>query len=359
MGSKLAATVLDTIVPPRSLAVYWIGQGGFILKTSEQRVIYIDPYLSDCVERIEGLVRLVPAPILPSEVRADIILLTHDHIDHLDPDVILEVSKASGAYIVGPTSCARHLADLGVDPAQVVELNRWEITELLGVRIAAVYAAAGEPDDGVGYVIKVDGISTYITGDTTYVPELETMRIALPDILITCINGNEVYGNLYINEGVFAIVQSIVEGRLKSLGLELPPCPKPVGAYVLATEASRFVFASGQTPIVGDKLVYRGKVDSEISVEQGYEAAGICALRCLAELKSAVGSLDRVERIVKVTGYVNSAPGFGDQPKVVNGASELLEKVFGEKGKHARAAIGVAELPGGAPVEIELIALVK
>ena len=154
-------------------------------------------------------------------------------------------------------------------------------------------------------------------------------------------------------------MKSAVEEKLKDLGLELPPCPKPVAAYVPAVEASGFVFASGQTPVVGDKLMYRGNVGSEISVEQAYEAAKICALRCLAELKSAIGTLDRVERIVKVTGYVNSAPGFGDQPKVVNGASELLEKIFGEKGKHARAAIGVAELPDGAAVEIEMIALVS
>lgn len=154
-------------------------------------------------------------------------------------------------------------------------------------------------------------------------------------------------------------MKALAEEKLKNLGLELPPCPKPVAAYVPAVEASGFVFASGQTPIVGDKLMYRGKVGSEVTIEQGYEAAKICALRCLAELKSAVGSLDRVQRIVKVTGYVNSAPGFGAQPMVVNGASELLEKVFGEKGRHVRAAIGVAELPDGAAVEIEIIAFAK
>ncbi|MFZ5924594.1 MAG: RidA family protein [Bacillota bacterium] len=152
---------------------------------------------------------------------------------------------------------------------------------------------------------------------------------------------------------------SVVEERLERLGLKLPPCPEPVAAYVPAVQASGFVFVSGQTPIIDDKPVYCGKVGAELSVEEGYEAAKICALRCLAELKSVIGNLDRVERIVKVTGYVNSAPGLGDQPKVVNGASELLEKVFGEKGKHSRAAIGVAELPGGGSVEIELIAFVK
>ncbi|HHY46422.1 MAG TPA: RidA family protein [Firmicutes bacterium] len=150
-----------------------------------------------------------------------------------------------------------------------------------------------------------------------------------------------------------------VEARLKELGLELPECPTPVAAYVPAVKAGEFVYASGQTAIVDGKPVHPGKLGADVSIEQGYEAAKICALRCLAEVKSVIGSLDRVKRIVKVTGYVASAPGFGDQPKVVNGASELFRAVFGPKGEHARAAIGVAELPGGACVEVEIIAQVE
>lgn len=150
-----------------------------------------------------------------------------------------------------------------------------------------------------------------------------------------------------------------IDERLKDLQIELPPCPKPVAAYVPAVIASDFVFASGQTPIEGNELVYKGKVGSDLSVREGYEAAKICAVRCLSELKATVGDLDRIEQIVKVNGYVNSTGDFAEQPRVINGASELLEQVFGEKGKHARAAIGVSTLPGNAAVEVELIAKIK
>lgn len=155
------------------------------------------------------------------------------------------------------------------------------------------------------------------------------------------------------------VVESVFDERLRSLGLELPPCPRPVGAYVPASQASGFVFVSGHTPNVGDDLAYRGQVGSDVSIEDGRKAAELCALRCLAALKSVAGSLDRVECILKVTGYVNSAQGFADQPKVVDGASALLESVLGTKGKHARAAIGVAGLPGNASVEVELVAYVR
>ncbi|HHY98276.1 MAG TPA: RidA family protein [Firmicutes bacterium] len=149
-----------------------------------------------------------------------------------------------------------------------------------------------------------------------------------------------------------------VEDKIRELGFELPECPKPVAAYVPAVKAGEFVYASGQTAIVDGKPVHPGKLGAGVSIEQGYEAARICALRCLAEIKSVIGDLDKVKQIVKVTGYVASGPGFGDQPKVVNGASELLRQIFGIKGEHSRSAIGVAELPGGACVEVEIIAQV-
>lgn len=109
-------------------------------------------------------------------------------------------------------------------------------------------------------------------------------------------------------------------------------------------------------PVAGGALKFKGKLGREISLEDGYQAARLCAVNCLGALAGILGTLDRVEQIVKVTGFVASAEGFTDQPKVVNGASELLEAVFGEKGKHARSAVGVAELPLGAPVEVEIIA---
>jgi enamine deaminase RidA (YjgF/YER057c/UK114 family) len=152
---------------------------------------------------------------------------------------------------------------------------------------------------------------------------------------------------------------SIYEQKLKDMGLALPQCPKPVAAYVPAVEVDGLVFVSGQTPIEDGKIVYQGKLGDSVTVEQGYEAAKICALRLLSQLKAVVGDLDRVERIVKVNGYVNSVGAFGDQPFVINGASELFEQVFGEKGKHARAAIGVSTLPGDAAVEVEMVVKVK
>ncbi len=150
-----------------------------------------------------------------------------------------------------------------------------------------------------------------------------------------------------------------IEKKLKESGITIPKAPEPAGAYVPAVVIGDLVFASGQTPTVNGELQYVGKVGKEVSVEDAYKGARLSMLNCLAEINAALGSLDKVDRIVKVNGYVASAPGFGEQPKVVNGASDLLLEVFGEKGKHARAAVGVAELPFNAPVEVEVICSIK
>lgn len=147
--------------------------------------------------------------------------------------------------------------------------------------------------------------------------------------------------------------------RLDELGIELPTPARPLAAYVAAVHAGEWVYVSGQLPLSEGKLVYAGLVGSDIDAEAGYAAARLCCLNALAALKDVLGDLDRIERIVKVTGFVASAPGFIEQPKVVNGASELLVQVFGDAGKHARAAVGVAVLPLNAPVEVELIAKVR
>ena len=152
---------------------------------------------------------------------------------------------------------------------------------------------------------------------------------------------------------------NIVENKLRELHITLPACPTPVAAYLPAVQAGNFVFASGQTPIVDGELLYQGKLGRDLGIEEGYEAARLAAIRVIAELKSVVGDLDRIERIVKVTGYVNSAPDFGGQPKVIHGASELFRNVFGEKGEHARVAFGTGALPDNAAVEIDVIAYVK
>lgn len=147
-----------------------------------------------------------------------------------------------------------------------------------------------------------------------------------------------------------------IEARLAELKIVIPTPARPVGAYVPALAAGEMAFTSGQLPVAGGALKFKGKLGQEISLEEGYQAARLCAVNCLGALTGVLGTLDRVEQIVKVTGFVASAEGFTDQPRVVNGASELLEAVFGEKGKHARSAVGVAELPLGAPVEVEIIA---
>jgi enamine deaminase RidA (YjgF/YER057c/UK114 family) len=142
--------------------------------------------------------------------------------------------------------------------------------------------------------------------------------------------------------------------KLAELGIELPAVPAPAGAYVPAIRSGSLVFTAGQVPFVDGKIAATGKVGAEISVEEGQALARVCALNALAAVDSLVG-LDAVVRVVKVGGFVASAEGFTDQPEVLNGASELFGEVFGDAGKHARSAVGVAELPRGVPVEVELI----
>ncbi len=143
------------------------------------------------------------------------------------------------------------------------------------------------------------------------------------------------------------------EENLKKLNINLPKAPDPVGAYVASKIVGNLVFISGQLPLDSGGKLIKGKVGKELSIEQGQEAAKLCALNLLAQLKKICGSLDKVEGCVKITGYVNSIDSFVDQPKIINGASDLISKIFGDKGKHTRAAVSVNSLPLGAVVEIE------
>jgi enamine deaminase RidA (YjgF/YER057c/UK114 family) len=146
------------------------------------------------------------------------------------------------------------------------------------------------------------------------------------------------------------------EQRLEELGITLPDPVKPVAAYVPTVRSGDMVYVSGQVPMVEGKPSHTGRLGSgELTVEEGAEAAKRCAINVIAALKAELGDLSRVRRVVKVTGFVASAPDFHDQPKVVNGASELLVAVFGDAGKHARSAVGLAALPLGVPVEVEAI----
>jgi enamine deaminase RidA (YjgF/YER057c/UK114 family) len=144
-----------------------------------------------------------------------------------------------------------------------------------------------------------------------------------------------------------------VRDCLRDLGLELPVAAKPVAAYVPATRTGNLIFTAGQLPLVNGQMVATGKVGQEVDVEQAKKLAEVCALNCLAAVETIV-PIERIFRIVRVVGYVNGAAGFTNQPAVINGASELFLNLWGDSGKHARSAIGVAELPLNAPVEVEL-----
>src|SRR5690606_19316454 len=153
-------------------------------------------------------------------------------------------------------------------------------------------------------------------------------------------------------EGVSALS---FEQRLAELGIRLPGVPRPVAAYVPGVQAGNLVFTSGQIPFVDGRLAFQGKVGADLTVEQGKEAARACALNALAVVRDLAGSLDRVKRVVKLLVFVNSAPGFTEQPQVANGASELMLEIFGDAGRHARSAVGAGELPLNAAVEVELV----
>ncbi|MDE3242342.1 MAG: RidA family protein [Nitrospirota bacterium] len=149
------------------------------------------------------------------------------------------------------------------------------------------------------------------------------------------------------------------EGMLKELGLELPSPPTPVATYVPAVLAGDLLFVSGVLPVRDGRLVQAGKLGREVTVEQGYESARLAVLNALAIVRQELGTLDRVRRVVRLVGHVASAEGFVQQPAVVNGASDLLVKLFGDAGRHARVAVGAAQLPLNAPVELELILQVR
>jgi enamine deaminase RidA (YjgF/YER057c/UK114 family) len=149
------------------------------------------------------------------------------------------------------------------------------------------------------------------------------------------------------------------EACMQALGLILPEPPKPAGHFVPAVQIGKLLFVSGQISVGSGQALIKGKLGRDLSIEQGQEAARLALHNVLAVIRSSIGTLDRVKRIIKLNGWVASAEGFNSQPQVVDGASMLLEEIFGEAGKHARAAIGVAELPLGASVELELIAAVE
>lgn len=150
-----------------------------------------------------------------------------------------------------------------------------------------------------------------------------------------------------------------IEAKLAELELELPPAPSPAGNYLPTVRTGNLLYVAGTLAMKEGRITHAGQVGQEQTVETAYEAARLCALNTLAAIKGGIGSLDAIKRIVLVNGFVNAVPNFPDSPKVLNGASDLFVSVFGEKGKHARAAVAVAGLPGGSAVEIQVVVEVE
>jgi len=150
-----------------------------------------------------------------------------------------------------------------------------------------------------------------------------------------------------------------IEDRLQELGIVLPKANPPAAIYCPGVQAGKLIFTAGQTPKTDGKLQYTGKLGQDLTVEEGQAAARLCILSCLAILKNAAGTLDHVERIVKLTGFVNAASSFTQHSQVIDGASKLLYDIFGAAGSHARSAVGCASLPGNACCEIEVVAALK
>lgn len=145
-----------------------------------------------------------------------------------------------------------------------------------------------------------------------------------------------------------------IENKIKELGLQLPEPPKPLAAYIPAKQVGNLVFTAGQLPMVNGEIILKGLLGQDVEIDPAYNAAKICTLNALSAIKGVIGDLDKIKQVVRVVGYVASVPTFTQQPAVVNGASELLLEIFGENGKHARSAVGMAVLPLNAAVEIEL-----
>ena len=151
----------------------------------------------------------------------------------------------------------------------------------------------------------------------------------------------------------------MLDEKIRSLGITIPKSPESIAGHVPAVKVRDMVYTSGQIPIVNGVLKYKGKIGLNLSEKDGYEAAKICCINCLSAIEGIVDNLDEVERIVKITGYVNSAPGFTGQSKVIDGVSDLLSEIFEEAEQHTRAVVGVSELPIDAAVEVEMIVKLK
>ncbi len=194
--SELAKRIEDTKVKRGSLAIFWLSQGGFVFKTDKGKVIYVDPYLSDSANRVYDLKRMVPVPMAPEEARADLVVITHDHLDHLDPDTLIPMLESGHPKFVGPLSCVHHLREIKIPRDRIVELNEGETKEVEeGITITAVHAE--HPPIAVGYVFDFEGIKLYVSGDTKNHEKLRDTANFHPDVALICSNGKP--DNEYVN----------------------------------------------------------------------------------------------------------------------------------------------------------------
>jgi L-ascorbate 6-phosphate lactonase len=193
---NLATTIATRQVPQGNLALYWLCQAGFALKSSGGQIVYIDPYLSDVVERLVGFKRMMASPLPAEEVVADLIICTHEHLDHMDTDALPALAANPRAHFAGPIECMKEFAKLGIAEARRHMLEEGRSLTLGAITVHAVYADHGElAPDALGVVLELDGVRVYHTGDTAYRPqEFEPAIQMKPDILLPCING--AFGNM-------------------------------------------------------------------------------------------------------------------------------------------------------------------
>ena len=208
MPSALAKAIDTDQVPPGCLAVYWLAQAGFVFKGPSGKVVYIDPYFSDVVERLFGFKRMMSCPISAQEVNADLIICTHEHLDHMDIDALPAVAENPRVRFAGPIECVKEFKKMGISPERSILLEEGKEIHLDGVRINVVFADHGElAPDAVGVVLEMDEVKVYHTGDTAYRPEEFAPAIEMqPNVLVPCINGR--YGNLNAHEAAL-LTQSV------------------------------------------------------------------------------------------------------------------------------------------------------
>ncbi len=203
--TALASDIRETSVESGGLAIFWLAQAGFVFKNGEGKVVYVDPYLSDVVERSFGFKRMMACPIRADEVAADLVVCTHEHLDHMDTDAIPVIARNTAARFAGPSECVKGFREMGLPEDRCLLLEEGKQTEVDGVRITGVYADHGTlAPDALGVILDFDGIRIYHTGDTAYRPErFECAAATRPDVLIPCINGR--YGNMDSREAALLV----------------------------------------------------------------------------------------------------------------------------------------------------------